>query len=50
MHISQRNHEAEAIAGVPERDKRRECQRIWRERCASQVIAGRPLPEATTAR
>jgi hypothetical protein len=24
MHISQRKHEAEAVAGVPERNKRRE--------------------------
>jgi hypothetical protein len=48
MHISQRKHEAEAVAGVPERDKRRECQHSWRERCASQVIAGRPLLWATT--
>ena len=44
MHSSQRKHEAEAVAGVPERDKRRECQFYWRERCASQVLAGRPLP------
>jgi hypothetical protein len=29
---------------VPERDKRRECQFYWRERCAAQVLAGRPLP------
>jgi hypothetical protein len=43
MHISQRKREAEAVAGVPERNKRRECQHSWRERCASEVIAGRPL-------
>jgi hypothetical protein len=44
MHISQRKREAEAVAGVPERNKQRECQHCWRERCASQVLAGRPRP------
>jgi len=48
MHISRRKREGEAVAGVPERKKRREWQSYWRERCASQVWAGRPLPEATT--
>jgi hypothetical protein len=42
MHISGRKHETKAVAGGPERNKRRECQRSWRERCASQVVAGRP--------
>lgn len=35
MHISQRKHESEAVAGVPERSKQLECQAYWRERCAS---------------
>jgi hypothetical protein len=48
MPISGRKREAEAVAGVPERMKRRECQRRWRERCASQVLAGRLMPGATT--
>ena len=43
MHSSQRKHEPVALAGVPERKKRREWQRSWRERCASQVLAGRPM-------
>jgi hypothetical protein len=48
MHISQRKREAEAGAGVPERDKRRKGQWNWREQCASQVLAGRPLPGLAT--
>ena len=48
MHISQRKHEAEAVAGVPERDKRREWQSYWRERCPSQVLARWPLSGLAT--
>jgi len=48
MHISRRKHKAETVAGVPERIKRRECQWNWRERCASQVRAGRHLPGLAT--
>lgn len=48
MNISGRKREAEAAAGVPERNKRRERQSYWRERCASQVLAGRPMSRATT--
>ena len=44
MRISQRKHEAQAAGGGPERHKRRECQSCWRERCASQVQAGQPMP------
>jgi hypothetical protein len=48
MHISGRKRETEAVAGVLERNKRRECQSYWRERCASQVLAGRSLPGMAT--
>jgi len=48
MHISQRKREAEAVVGVPERNKRREWQSYWRERCASQALAGRSLPGLAT--
>ncbi len=40
-HRPRRKQEAEAGAGVLERIKQQERQTHWRERCASQVLAGR---------